>query len=518
MYLLASCFGRFHTGSFSCTITLMFDFHEERLAFFLQTRLEPFTLKDLLRFVGEPLSEIFAMEVSSFLSFHQLAYTDSDAPDLNDVWISRLALFTGKPCVIVPDRTELSAGVFFPGSRLVPFTNPGILPHELTFRFKGKLLPRVRVEVSYTEVSHHYSLFGEEYTPQYLALDNEENDGLFSVEGFEIPSRFVLSAVDFRQVYWNSGFSPGDRILATQYDWTAGAFDIEILPASMIDAEKKERWMHAMESSLEIAFGRNGTGSSIDEQLAHAWFLGRNTLFSPHAATMDEFLSWSKRIAIEPYGVETRLWFAGQDIPSQKSWVMPMANSGENILDEAFLHLGLPLNTFLMDSYIFDALFRGEKNVDAALARMVPSRYLGKGVSLPMVAQSMAIRFHIEMNRYNRFADHERGQLRNRFVDLHNALMLFLGEMEFSRILPDSIPEQGAVILGQIMNHTVSSLFNLDFPQNDEPLDYESMWASIEGMEDSFFETRTMIQELMPELLKRRFSVIKNKKENHCNE
>ena len=76
-------------------------------------------------------------------------------------------------------------------------------------------------------------------------------------------------------------------------------------------------------------------------------------------------------------------------------------------------------------------------------------------------------------------------------------------------LLPGTMPEQGAVILAQIMAHTISALENLDFPVSDNPGDIDNLWLSVEGMEESFFEIKTVINEALPELLKQRFTIVK---------
>jgi hypothetical protein len=101
--------------------------------------------------------------------------------------------------------------------------------------------------------------------------------------------------------------------------------------------------------------------------------------------------------------------------------------------------------------------------------------------------------------------------LRNRCITLHSALTHFIISLQQSRIDPDLISDQGAVILGQLMSHTIAALESLDFSDSEENVDIDSLWVSIEGMEDSFFETKTVIQEALPELNKKRFSVIKKK-------
>ena len=506
---------------------------EDKLTQFLQTSLEPFTIKGLLEYLGEPSGHVAREELADYLSFNQLAYLNPTCDVDEEYWISRAGVFTGKPAVVVPTKEEIATGILIPGSRLVPFYDPAILPNEIIFRYKGQELGRLTLDVAPEEVYPHYAMFGDEYVPQYLALDNEENAELFSPTDYCDPAVFPVSVIDMRTVYWDVNFKPGDRVVATVFDWAKGIFDISTVPESAVDHQKEQSWRSYFEECLIRSFELAGPCVAIDEQLSFAWHLGQDRLFSTDAVCMDGFLRWSSRVAIEPYGVETRLWFADQEIPPQKTWDMTMVTVPGSVVEEIFVHLGLPLTDAVLDSCIVDALFRKEADPAPLLSRIFPVRINTLSLCLPVLEREIARRFRLYAADYNWFADHETGLLRNRFVELHNALSEFVGMLKASKISPESVPEQGAVVLGQLLNHTVSGLESLDtdyWDEEDEGAegaegsaeapsgkeraeDHESLWASIEGMEDSFFDIKTVILEVLPELKKKNFSIIKKKKE-----
>lgn len=487
----------------------MKEYVEDTLMQFLQTRVEPFSIPDLLKFLGEPVNPNSIEELSGFLVFNQLAYLNPSFEDKKESWITRAGLFLGKTLVICPTKLEIASGVLIPGSHFVPFYNPGLLPHELSFHYNGKLLSRSPLECSMDEIYSHYQLFGDEYIPQYLSMDNDENALLFNATEYDDPARISVSVIDMREMYWSTQFKNGDRILARLEDWSNGVFDLVILRAEQRDAEKQAEWMKDFEECLIQSFEIVGSGASIDEQLAFAFFLGLDILFTPFAASLSDFFRWSDRVAIEPYGVESRLWFAGQTIPPQETWAMTLVAVPSSLTEEAFMHLSLPLSAHIMDSYVLDALFRKEENTKALMARMIPSRLKNAAVCNPVIERALQLRFKQLSESYNWFADHDAGDLRNRCLVLHNSLMRFILFLQQSGITPEQIPEQGAVIISQLMAHTIAALENIDFSAQEEPTDIDSLWISLEGMEESYFETKTLIQEMMPELIKKRFSVIK---------
>jgi len=476
---------------------------------FLESRLEPFSITGLLEFLGESVNALAIEDLSGFLVYNQLAYMNPAVGGETGLWLTRAGLFTGKPLVLCPSNTEIASGVFIPGSRLVPFCNPALLPHELVFVHQGKELPRTALECTPEEIYPTYQLFGDEYTPQYLSLDNEENSALFSEADYEDPAELTVSVVDLRDLYWSTRFKPGDRLVARLTDWKKGVFELAVLHAEDLDPAKQAAWMQEMEESLLHSFDIAGPGASMDEQLAFAYFLGLDTLFTPYAASLSDFLRWSAKVAIEAYGVESRLWYSGQTIPAQGSWTMTLVSAPVSMAEEAFMHLALPLSARVMDSYILDALFRKESSIDALIERMIPPRLHDAAFCVPVIKRAVLSRFKHLSASYNWFADHETGMLRSRCLALHAALMLFVLQLQRSGIEPDLIPDQGAVILGQLMTHTIAALENIDFSVSETGTDLEPLWVSVEGMEDSFFETKTAIQDQLPELTKRRFSIIK---------
>ena len=493
----------------------MNEYLEDKLMRFLRTALKPFSILNLLDYLEEPQSRFNIEEYSSYLIYNQLAYLYPETENEKDVWISRAALFTGKKLVITPSPDEIAKGVFIPGSRFVPFYNPAVLPHELTFEYKGKKLGRKVISGSPDELYLFYSLLGDEYAPQYLAFESNENaERINNLD--EYPEELTISVISMDSIYWSSGFKPGDRIIVQVKDWNIGLFELDILHENDIDPEKEKKWLTQMEKSLIQSFEIAGPCACIDEQLAFAFFLGQDVVFTPYAISLEFFLNWTKKISLEPYGVESRLWFTGEVIPSHSSWNMAIITSPSSLLEEALVHLRLPLSPHIVDICIFDALFRKEPDASALLHRLLPDKYCTDFIYVPVVERYIRRRFKDSSATYNWFADQEFGSLRNRYVELHNALMTYVFSLEKTGFEPDEIPDQGAVVLAQLMTHALSALENLDTSSDIDPIDIDSLWASIEGMEESFFEAKTAIQEALPDMNKKRFSVIRKEGNRHA--
>ncbi|ULQ60897.1 hypothetical protein K7I13_06455 [Brucepastera parasyntrophica] len=487
----------------------MKDFSEKKLMYFLETRLTPFTLRDLSSFLHLSQTDLMHEELSEFLLYNQLAYIRPDCEEKDALWITRAGLFTGKTLIITPSRSEIAAGILIPGSRFVPFSNPGKLPQEYLFEFEGKRLSFILTGATAPEVYPLYQLFGEEYTSQYLALDNEENMHIFSEFDYDAPPSFQINAIDMKKIYWRSGFKPGDSIQAKVLDWRNCLFSLSVLPDNPSRETARKKWQYDFENSLLDAFTLAGPSGTIDEQLAFAYFLGQDTLFTENALPVQEFLQKTEKAALAPFGVETRLWFADTEIPSQKSWNMAIVSSRPTLLDNVFAQLGLPLSEILADIYIYDALFLKEDDTEQLMNRLIPVQNHVSILHVSYIERTITHRFKKLEAGYNWFADRETGALRNRFITLHSALTGFILELAENDILPGQIPDQGAIILGQILSHAVSALETLGFSSRNTEEDMDSLWLSIEGMEESFFETKTAIRNICPELQKKKFTLTK---------
>ncbi len=479
---------------------------EDALMHFIQTRMEKFTLPELLKVLGLQMNRDRHSELADYLTLNQLAYMDPAVDGSEASWITRFGLFTGKTVEIAPSRSELAAGVLVIGSRFVPIYNPSLLPHEMGFLYKGEPVPRTSLECNPEDVYPFYALFGEEYIPQFIAMDSEENNRLYTENDFYDPRELTVKALDMRAIYLEHQFSKGDRLRARVLDWNAGLFEIEVLKN---DANDRLAWYRTLEDCLKQSFEIIGPSGSIEDQLAFAFFLGQEELFTEHAGSIEEFMEWTSAIGLESYGVESRLWLKGEEIPSVGTWGMCLINSPTTALEEAILYTGLPLSTSLIDVYIQDALFRRETATTSLFQRMIPPLNGNPLLFVPVIKKYVNRRFTLLGASYNRFADYDAGLLRTRFVTLHSALMYFVFLLERSGVQPQDLPEQGFVILGQLMSHTVNALDHFIGTPELSADESTSLFASVEGMEDSYFEIKTIIQEVLPEITKPRFSVPK---------
>jgi len=345
-------------------------------------------------------------------------------------------------------------------------------------------------------------------------MDNANNGHLYEANDYLDPGEITLNVLDMATIYRDSGFTVGDRLIARVVDWSAGLFDLEVYrPLSSdvaeggIDYQSRLRWCTVMETALEQTFAVIGPSSSMEDQLAFAFFLCREDLPEARTCSVEDFLLWTNKVSLEPYGVETRLWFSGKEIPPHGGWGMTLIQSPSNALEEALVYSGLPLNSEMLEVYVLDALYQREPDTVALLYRLLPSE-LDAGVAIRMVVEAEVNSMYRYLSEiYNYFADHETGQVRSRFTALHSALMAYIFRLERTGVEPQDLPDQGFVVLGQLMSHTVHAMEHLVSGRELEPSELNSLLASVEGMEESFFELKTGIQERLSDITRLRLKV-----------
>ncbi|MDR0448787.1 MAG: hypothetical protein LBH07_08985, partial [Treponema sp.] len=231
---------------------------EDALYDFLENVTEPFTLEDICAFVRlvEPKrSSRLTVETASFIDTRHIAF-----PLEGKRWISRRGAFERACFAINPSRLEIANGILIPGHRCIPFVNPVLLPQEYRFRWKGSNVPYTTTESPPEDFYPFYTLFGEEYAPQYVARDNPNNEKAFSCDPFEDPPEVSIHTLDMRNIYMESSFVPGDRFAVTTLNWKEGIFELERIDAKAWSKEALDSWADAAEKGFRSSFEYLGPG------------------------------------------------------------------------------------------------------------------------------------------------------------------------------------------------------------------------------------------------------------------
>jgi len=493
---------------------------EEALYDFLDSVSGAFELGEVVSFIQmiEPKrKKLLAHEVESLINLRNLAF-----PMGKKSWMSRRGYFSPIAFVISPSRLELVNGILIPGHRCVPFANPGLFPHEYNFSWNGSPVPFTTTEGPPEEFYPYYSIFGEEYAPQYVARDNPENEEAFNRDLYDDPPEVSIKTLDMRNIYREASFVPGDRFIVRTLDWKQGSFSLEKVGKDEWSEAELNAWLLAAEDGFENSFGKLGPSSCTEEQIAYAYWYGSPRMREFPAYSLETYLyEKTSRIETSAYGIETRFWYAGREIPDKKELesdlVLPDMSPFELILHK----YKIPVSEYVIQSYVLDSLYRENGNVDLVLERLVPA-----GIELDSKDKFFLLEY-IEsvMDEfrlfYTPFIDKVTGPIRSRAAELHTAVIelvsrLNKGDMDLSWlprhtfIILSQIQTHTAGILSQIQIHFASLMGELDSSDILAEAELEALDNSLDSMIETYEEVKELIDEALESFRRNRIAVLRS--------
>ena len=470
---------------------------EEALYNFLDTVAGTFALEDVIAAIRKADStriNRLAKEVEVYINRRNLAF-----PEANKRWISRQGCFSSVTFVISPTRLELVNGILIPGHRCVPFANSNLLPHEYTFYWQGSPIPFTTTEGPPEEFYPYYGILGEEYAPQYVARDNDENEEAFNSDPYDDPSEVSIKTLDMRNIYRETSFVPGDRFVVKTLVWKTGEFELQKAGREEWAQADLDAWFDAAEKGFAESFDKLGPASCTEEQIAYAYWFGGPRMREIPAYALEEYL-YEKTAGIETaaYGIETRFWYSGREIPDFKKLDTDYTRPDKTPIEEMLHKLNIPVSEYVINSYIFDSLYREKGNVDLIMKRLIPAVVEIDSLDRNFLAEYIESGLEEFREDYSPFADKVTGSIRQRAAELHTAVIELAVRLGKGDIDVTWLPRHTFIILSQIQIHTVSVLEDLD---SGEPLS-ESEIEAVDSSLDSMIETYEDLKELIDEALK----------------
>ncbi|MDR1469500.1 MAG: plasmid pRiA4b ORF-3 family protein [Spirochaetaceae bacterium] len=481
---------------------------EDALYEFLDNAPRPFTLKEVtqaVRQVERTGGARLALQIAHFIESRRLAFENG-----KNYFLSRRALFEKVPFVIQPSNHELMNGVLIPGHRCIPFVNPLIPPSQYMFYFQGKPCPVDSLEGAPEDFYPYYLIFGEEYAPHYIAGDNKENETAFSLDPEEEPPEVSIRAFDMRSLFREIGFVPGDRFVATTRDWKAGSFDLEYVKGGAWDEKDLYAWAEAAEKGFFQAFENLGAGFSCEEQLAWAFFYGDERMRRVPAYSLEDFLfRKTEKIDIVPFGIETRFWWTGKEIPDFEGLRAAMTQADQTPIEDLLMRNGIPISEFVLQSFARDALYRNDLNIGNLVQRVIPPSIRLDRWCLEFVCQYLVDILADFAQSYSIFKDKVMGPIRQRVAELHTAVIDLSARLMKSEINKSWLPMHTFIVLTQIQNHSASLLEDLDMEDELPGPELAIMDATLDTMIDTYEDVREMVDEALSNFRQSNFSLVK---------
>ncbi|MCL2044420.1 MAG: plasmid pRiA4b ORF-3 family protein [Treponema sp.] len=482
---------------------------EDALFNFLENVTEPFGLDDVLDYIQVMDKSIrsgsLPMEVAAIIDSHHVAFRLNGKQ-----WVSRRGCFENIPFVISPTKLELLNGILIPGHRCVPFANPARMPHEYKFFWKDKEIPVTTSEGPPEDFYPYYYIFGEEYAPQYVARDNPENESAFNCDPYEDPPEVSINTIDMRNIFREAAFVPGDRFIVRSRDWKLGYFDLEKVKKGEWSEADLYTWFEAAESGFEDSFALLGPGVSTEEQIAYAYWYGGKRMRELPAYSLEEFLSEkTDRIENVAYGIESRFWFAGKDIPDSKGLSGFAVPPDRTYIEDILYMINIPVSEYVILSYVRDALFRNDTDIDKVLDRIVPSSISLEEKEWDAIAGYIDETMGEMRKFYSIFLDQRMGPIRQQAVELHTAVIDLAARLQKGEIDSSWLPRHTFIMLSQIQAHAARLLEDLDTDEALPKAEMEAMDNSLDSMVETFREIKEMIDDAMNNFRRRNLLLIR---------
>ncbi|MBR0495700.1 MAG: hypothetical protein IJJ71_05970 [Treponema sp.] len=464
----------------------------------------PFTAKELLAMLCGLGHKLTLSELKDFL--------DNDARVFalqRNMYITRTGAFTNQLFSFIPTQREVEQKVFVPGDRCIPFVDLDMLSFSLTFEFLGQELPKKEFATDCNTARDMFCLYGDEFSAQYISSDPACQNLHIAENNFELPLKMNLTGISMEPIFEKVDFKYGDRILCRVYDWDKGI--IELIPILthklnpfQISREDMERqkWYETLENALLESFDSMGPCSGIEEQLANVFYEHRKDLCIPDCGSIHEFLDLSKKIGLELFGVETRLWFKGKDVPAVGKW-----NEGMYVDDGRAIPFFM-LPDFVIDCYIKDQMYEKKDDINEIIEKAIPKDIPISKDEKKLLTLQIENRNAILRKNYNWFADFPNGSLRHRALKLFTEVGSLVCELDCDNKELDQLPQQELVTLSQLYTHVSRILEILSDDSECAEDETCAMELSLEGMEMNFEDIKPLLISALDKVKKNRFNVI----------
>lgn len=480
---------------------------------FLRTYSKPFTAKEMKKVMN-------ALGISASVEdAEELLYSNPNVLELEGgVFLTRSGAFTGEIFSIVPTAAEAGQGVFVPGDRCMPFVESDRITSTLRFYVNGKKVPSRTGVFDSDDAIDMFMLYGEEYAPQYIAAD-PANAGLDMVEReFELPNSVRLTGLDLEYLSRKHGYRKGDRILCCVSDWDAGKINMMILHSDETKfdkgevGEKRLEWFSLLEKKFLESFDAKGPLGSIEEQLVNVFFENRGSLCVPYCGSTEELLlRHSKKIAFQQYGVETRIWKKGEDVPAFGTWNNTLIDSNQELKSSgSFAEYALEsVPDFAYDQLVLNFLYEKKSGLISYVSDFIcRGDFLLDDDAQKRLAMKLKERYSILKKEYNWFADQVLGAVRKRALELYGNIAALVRKIDFSGDSVLNFPSQEVVVLAQLHSHALRMIETVaSDPSAEESA--EALLLSIDGMEWNFEDISGILEDALAKEKRSQFKVIK---------
>lgn len=474
---------------------------------FLRTYNCPFTVEDFSSLLAKIGIKDTKENYIDFLETNGNVFALADGK-----YVTRSYSFTGLYFSFKPTSIEIDRTVFIVGHRCIPFVDPEILSCGLKFIYNNTLLPTKIVSYPSSFVLKLFRLYGEEFSSQYIAADPSNEKINLADNDFLLPSKINVTSFSIEPIIQKEGFKYGDRLLCKVIDWDKGIIEISVLhhnenPFQMnsLDIER-EKWYSDFETVLLNNLEIIGPCSSIEEQLALIFAEKGSDLCKKNCGSIEEFFCKSKKIDIEPFGVESRIWKKDEDVPAIGKWnYLDVRQSAENFDSDMFTCSD---SSFIEDAFLKNMFFKESDNYTEVLEKMYPYYYKFSKKQREYMLLHLKNRHDILFRGYNRFADFEIGAIRCKALELYTIVNELVCSIDLAGADLALFSQQPLIVLSQIFGQIIRIMELLETNQSAIIKEINEISLSIEGMEFNFEGISSLLRQEIDRETRNGFSVV----------
>lgn len=453
---------------------------------FLSRRMDVFTVEEFCRFLKSKNVKVSKDYACEILNSSNMVF-----PLINEKFITRAGVFIGKFFSFKPSREEIKKGHILLGHRCMPFINPEISPDRINVANSQHIIDSESTVFSMNLAMDVFALYGEGYVIPYVFNDQANTKLPLTTVKYNMPSEIQLTSWPLEKICGKYKFKYGDRILGRVVNWEENLVELSVLPASedkmaiSADDIEREEWYTKFEKGLLESMNKNGPTSSIEEQLAFLFLENQEELCIKNCGSAEEFLAHTKKIGFCPYGVETRIWKAGETVPFVGDW-------NRDLNSEAmFSDILMVFSPQVIDGFLEDFLYRNSRKKNPQEVSEVIDMIFPKVLKMPPSERkiiTLNIERRYEMIKKNNLLGTSKkiALLRRRLIELFSLVSNLLCSIACSGLKLEVFPQQELVILFQLFNHLVRIIEEIENPFIREQFPADDVSLSLEGMEDTF--------------------------------
>lgn len=481
---------------------------------FLSEQKDSFSLDQLASYLhfkvkGKKISKQDLLEI--------LRSTNFVFPLINDEFITRAGVFTGRLFSFMPSKEEIEKNHILIGHRCMPFINPEISPDSIEVVTNGKIIQREQTVFSMNLALDTFALFGEGYEIPLIFNDAANDSCSLANIKYNLPKEIKLTSWPLDKITKNKEFNYGDRILCQVVDWETCLVEMTVLKNESSKyiissaAIEREEWYSNFEEGLLNSFNRNGPCSSIEEQLAFLFLENQEQLCIRNCGSSEEFLKHTKKIGFSQFGVETRIWFNGESVPYVGDWNREF--SKDVILND----ITVSYSPILIDSYVKNYIYeekRGKNKLclENLITTIFPSSLKMTVSENKFILLNLQSRYDILKKQYDDFFENKVSPVRERILELYTQINELICSIGCSGLNAEDFPQQELIILTQLFTHCVKMIEEIEAFADRIQIPLSDIQLSLDGMEETFYDIYDTLKSSLEYNIYKGFEVVGGRK------